>query len=107
MPRRRSASLELSCSEDLTIAGFCRRKGLSKAGFYRLPQKVRDALITVYGPKTLRILPKAEAKFDRDRNKPGATEQRLIARMRAKHSAQMKKAAAASVVSRSKKRRAR
>ena len=45
MPRRRSASLELSCSEDLTIAG--RRKGLSKAGFYRLAQKVRDALITV------------------------------------------------------------
>jgi hypothetical protein len=42
MPRRRSASLELSCSEDLTIAGFCRRKGLSN--LYRLPQKVRDAL---------------------------------------------------------------
>ena len=81
MPRRRSSVIPGS-PQDLTIKGFCIRHGMSKPSFYRLPESVRNKLITAYGPKTLRILPKDEAKFDRDHARPGATEQRLIARMR-------------------------
>ena len=84
---------------DLTIGAFCRGRDMSKAAFYRLPQKVRDELVTYYGPKTARILPKAAAKFDRDRAKPNSTEQRLIARMRARRVAQTQRAAAAAVAS--------
>jgi hypothetical protein len=103
----RRSSVVPGSPEDRTISGFLIRKDMSKPAFYRLPKKVRDALITVYGPRTLRISPKAEAKFDRDRARPNSTEQRLLQKMQVKRTAVAKKAAAASVVSRSKKRRSR
>lgn len=93
MPR--TSSIIPGSPEDRSIKGFCLRHGMSKAGFYRLPERVRNKLVTTYGPKTLRILPKAEAKFDRDHARPGATEQQLIARMRARRVAQTQRAAAA------------
>jgi hypothetical protein len=84
---------------DRTIAGFRARHSMSKAGYYRLPKEVRAKLETVYGPRTIRILPKAEAAFDRAHSKPNSTEQRLVAKMRAKLTVTAKKAAAAAVKS--------
>ena len=46
--------------EDRSIEGFCLRKTMSKSGFYRMPEEVRDKLVTVLGPRTLRIRPAAE-----------------------------------------------
>jgi hypothetical protein len=56
MPRSRRLAPG-NVEEDLavTIDVFRRPRGMSKATFYRLPQKVRDELITYYGPKTARI----------------------------------------------------
>ena len=95
----RRSSIVPGSPQDRSIKGFCIRHGISKAGFYRLPENVRNKLITTYGPKTLRILPKDEAKFDRDHARPGATEARLVARMRARRVAQTQRAAAAAVAS--------
>ena len=85
--------------EDRTIRGFCVRKTMSRGAFYRLPQKVRDELVTVYGPHTLRIMPAAEAKFDRDHAKPNSTEQRLLDKLKAKRVAKARKAAQAALAS--------
>ena len=50
--------------------GFCLRKTMSKSGFYRMPEEVRDKLVTVLGPRTRRITPAAEAAFDTAHAKP-------------------------------------
>jgi hypothetical protein len=97
--------------EDRSIGGFCIRKGMSKASFYRQPQAVCDALVTVYGPRTLRITEEAEAEWDRARAKPTSTEQRLLKKMQAKRVAQARNAARVSSasprhVSQKRKRRA-
>ena len=85
--------------EDRSIEGFCLRKTMSKSGFYRMPEEVRDKLVTVLGPRTLRITPAAGAAFDKAHAKPDSTEQRLLAKLKAKRVAKAKKAAAASLAS--------
>jgi hypothetical protein len=102
--------IEPGSAEDRSIEGFCIRHDLSKSGFYRMPEEVRDKLVTVLGPRTLRITPAAEASFDRAHAKPNSTEQRLLNKLKAKRVAKAKKAAAASLagprhVSKQRKRR--
>ena len=41
--------------EDRSIECFCLRKTMSKSGFYRMPEEVRDKLVTVLDPRTLRV----------------------------------------------------
>jgi hypothetical protein len=95
--RSTSSAIEPGSPADRTIAGFCMRHGMSKSGYYRLPPEVRAAIETVYSARTIRILPKAEAAFDRAHANPTSTEQRLLDRMRARRTAQARRAAAASL----------
>jgi hypothetical protein len=99
MSRRqsRSDSIVPGSVEDRSIRGFLLRHNISKPTYYRLPPEVRAALETVYGPRTIRILPAAEAKFDRAKAKPSSTEEKLLERMRAKRVAKAKRAARASL----------
>jgi hypothetical protein len=97
--RSNSSAIEPGSTKDRTITGFRARHTMSKAGYYRLPKKVRAALETVYGPRTIRITKKAEAEFDRRHARPTNTEIRLLAKMQAKRIATAKKAAAASLKS--------
>jgi hypothetical protein len=95
--RSTSSTIESGSTEDRTIGGFCMRHDMSKSGYYRLPKEVRERLETVYGPRTIRITKKAEAEFDRRHAKPNTTEQRFLDRMRARRTAQARRAAAASL----------
>ena len=72
---------------------------MSKSGFYRMPEEVRDKLVTVLGPRTLRITPAAEAAFDIGSREAGLHGERLLAKLKAKRVAKAKKAAAASLAS--------
>jgi hypothetical protein len=94
---RRTSSIIPGSFADRRIIDFCVRHDMSKSGYYRLPKKVRAALETVYGPRTIRILPKAEAEFDRRYAKPTTAAARLLQKMERKRVAQAKKAGAAAI----------
>ena len=87
-------------AEDRSVTGFRLRHGrMSRASYYRAKKEGRGPKETVYGSRTIVILPKDEADWDRARARPDATERRLLAKMQLKRTAKAKKAAAASLTS--------
>jgi hypothetical protein len=98
MRGRPASAITPGSPEDRTIGGFCIRKTMSISGFYRMPEDVRDKLVTVYGPRTMRITPAAEAAFDKARANPTSTEQRLLNKLKARRVAKARKAAQASLL---------
>jgi hypothetical protein len=72
---------------------------MSKSGFYRMPEEVRDKLVTVPRSANAAHQASGRAAFDKAHAKPDSTEQRLLAKLKAKRVAKAKKAAAASLAS--------
>jgi hypothetical protein len=94
---RRPSPYQPGSPQDRTQTGFCIRHGWSKSKYFREKNAGRGPKETVDGARTIRIMPKDEAAFDRARANPNSTEQRLLQRMQANRIAQAKRAAAASL----------
>lgn len=84
---------------DRSVTGFRLRHRMSRSKYYSLKNQGRGPKETEFGPKSIIITEKDEADWDRANARPGATEQRLRARVAAKRVAIAKKAAAASAKS--------
>jgi hypothetical protein len=91
--------IEPGSAEDRSIGGFCLRHGFSKPTYHRMKNAGKGPRETFYNRRTIRILPKDEAEFDRRHAKRNNAEARLLWKMEAKRVAQARKAAAAAVKS--------
>src|SRR5262245_57981630 len=69
-------------AEDRSIVGFCRRKGISKAFFYKLQQQGKGPRVAHAGARRIITL---EADWDRERELDGAQAVKLPAALRLRH----------------------
>ena len=85
---------------DASIRGFCARKGISVPTFYNLRRRGLAPDLTYVTPSLIIITPKAEAKWDREREKPSAAERAAIAAAAAVRKEKASRAGYASAASR-------
>jgi hypothetical protein len=98
---KRNCIIEPGSAADRSVTGFRLRHGnMSRSDYYRRKKEGRGPRETWYGARTVIITPKDEAEWDRQRARPDATEQRLLAKLQKKRTEKARKAAAASVASR-------